>query len=93
MMSSAGARSPSEKKPVAVTTSAGSAARVATWAAAVAAFCGSPTMRYSASSRDQLAGSAGLTFTARRYASMACRASLSATWQWPRSWYRRLKRG
>ena len=52
---------------------------VATCAAAVAAFFASPVMRYRPSSMLQLAGSAGLMFTARRKASIARGASRSAT--------------
>ncbi len=90
---SAGARSPSEKKLVAVTTSGGSRLSVATWSAAVAALAGSPTMPYSFSSMLQLAGRAGLRFTARSRASIAFGASFSCTKHMPRSWWRRLKPG
>ena len=78
-MFSAGNRSPSENRPVAVTTSGGRRLRVATCAAAVPAFWVSPVMRYRPSSMLQLAGSAGLIFTALRKASIARGASLKAT--------------
>jgi len=59
----------------------------------MAAFCGSPVIRYSPSSIDQLPGSAWLMLTAIRNASMALGASRSSTKQRPRSSWSRLKRG
>ncbi len=78
-MFSAGVSSPSENRLVASTTSGGSRLRAATCCPAVAAFFASPVMRYSPSSADQLAGSAGLMFTPRNRASIARGASRRAT--------------
>ena len=51
---------------------------------------GWPVIRNSACSAFQLAGREGFRFTARRNAAMAGAAERVATWQWPRSWNKRL---
>jgi len=79
MTRSAAARSPSENRAVAVTTSAGSRFSVAVCAAAVAALAACPVIRYRLSSMLQLAGRAGLMFTPRSKYSIASGARLSVT--------------
>ena len=59
------------KEPVAVTTSGGMLRRVATWLAAMAAFCASPGHAVEPLEHAPAAGSAWLRFTAVRKASIA----------------------